>query len=90
MDEEAEAVIVANALLDVPYADPDDDLRMLSRQLLRRHEELARKQYLLKALERATAILKAWADNDVVSDDTLMEMTDSVIPLCDTVLKASK
>lgn len=41
---------------------------------------------LQSALERATKILKAWADNDVVSDDTLMEMTDEVIPMCDAAL----
>jgi hypothetical protein len=44
MTEEEEAVILANRLLEIPYADPDDDLRVLSRQLLRRHEELAQKQ----------------------------------------------
>jgi septal ring factor EnvC (AmiA/AmiB activator) len=38
------------------------------------------------ALQRATRILEAWADNDVVSDDTLMEMTDEVIPLCNAAL----
>lgn len=46
----------------------------------------AHNRALVAALQRATAILKAWADNDVVSDDTLMEMTDEVIPLCDDVL----
>ncbi len=40
-DEMCEAIQLANLLLDVPYADPDDDLRVLSRQLLRAHERLA-------------------------------------------------
>lgn len=40
IDEQASAVALANRLLDQPYADPDDDLRVLSRQLLRRQEEL--------------------------------------------------
>lgn len=53
MTEQEEAVMAANALLDVPYADPDDDLRMLSRQLLRRHEELAQLQAHNKALRGA-------------------------------------
>lgn len=43
-EEETQTVMLANKLLDSPYADPDDDLRTLSRQLLRRHEELARLQ----------------------------------------------
>lgn len=33
---------LANLLLDEPYADPDDDKRVLARQLLRRHEDLER------------------------------------------------
>lgn len=45
---------------------------------------------LTAALERATAIMKAWAGNDIVSDDTLMEMTDEVIPLCDAALATAK
>jgi len=39
-NERATAVTLADHLLDEPYADPDDDLRVLSRQLLRRHEEI--------------------------------------------------
>lgn len=38
--EHVEAIELANRLLDAPNCDPDDDLRVLSRQLLRRHEEL--------------------------------------------------
>lgn len=37
-DERTQAIALANRLLDEPNADPDDDLRTLARQLLRRHE----------------------------------------------------
>lgn len=46
-DERSQALALANRLLDEPMADPDDALRMLSRQLIRRHEEIDR---LRKAL----------------------------------------
>ena len=38
MSEQHEADILAERLLNEPNVDPDDDLRMLSRQLLRRRE----------------------------------------------------
>lgn len=38
MSEREDAIKLANHLLDVPNVDPDDDLRMLSRQLLRHVE----------------------------------------------------
>jgi hypothetical protein len=41
-DERESANNLANVLLDEPWADPDDDLRVLSRQLLLRHEEIER------------------------------------------------
>lgn len=37
-DERADAIKLANKLLDEPNCDPDDDLRTLARQLLRREE----------------------------------------------------
>jgi hypothetical protein len=37
-DERTQALALANRLLDEPNVDPDDDLRMLSRWLIRRHE----------------------------------------------------
>lgn len=43
------AVGLANRLLDEPNADPDDDLRLLSRQLLRRQEVVQRLQDTLAA-----------------------------------------
>ena len=42
MTERQEADALAERLLDVPNADPDDDLRVLSRQLLRRREVIER------------------------------------------------
>lgn len=40
-DERTQAIVVANRLLDEPYADPDDDLRMLARQFIRAVETKA-------------------------------------------------
>lgn len=37
-DERSQALALANRLLDEPNCDPDDDLRVLSRWLTRRHE----------------------------------------------------
>lgn len=37
-EERSMAIALANRLLDEPNCDPDDDLRTLSRWLLRRHE----------------------------------------------------
>lgn len=41
MTEEQYAPILANKILDRANADPDDDLAILARQLLRTHERLA-------------------------------------------------
>jgi hypothetical protein len=41
---------------------------------------------MFAALERATALVNAWSTLDQVSYETLMEMTDVVIPLCKAVL----
>ena len=41
-DERSQADVLANRLLDEPNCDPDDDLRVLARQLLRRQEEVER------------------------------------------------
>ncbi len=38
MSELEETLILAEKLLDEPNCDPDDDLRMLARQLTRRHD----------------------------------------------------
>jgi hypothetical protein len=52
-DERTDAIKLANRLLDVPWSDPDDDLRTLARQLLRRTEEVERLAERLAAAERA-------------------------------------
>lgn len=41
-DERTYAVTLANRVLDRPYIDPDEDIAVLARQLLRRHEEITR------------------------------------------------
>lgn len=41
-DERQQAAAIADRLLDVPYADPDDDVRVLCRQFERSQEELVR------------------------------------------------
>src|ERR1700676_2425826 len=38
MDELTEALAIANKVLDEPYCDPDDDLRVVARQLGRLYE----------------------------------------------------
>ena len=40
MNEKESSVILANKILERPNADPDDDLAVLARQLLRREERL--------------------------------------------------
>jgi hypothetical protein len=42
MLEKDSVIILANKILDRPSGDPDDDLAVLSRQLLRREERLQR------------------------------------------------
>lgn len=38
MSEKEESLKLANLILDRPWADPDDDLAVLARNLLRTHE----------------------------------------------------
>ena len=54
MTEKTEALILAQRLLDEPNVDPDDDLRMLSRQLVRKAEVVDRLQKRLMELEDGT------------------------------------
>ena len=54
MIERTEALALAERLLDEPNADPDDDLRILSRQLLRRQETVERLQNKLAELQDGT------------------------------------
>ena len=55
MSEKEQAIILANKVLDRPYGDPDDDLAVLARQLLRALERLGEHQpegFDLAALQR--------------------------------------
>ncbi len=54
MSERTDAIHLANKLLEEPNTDPDDDLRMLSRQLLRRCETIDRLEKHLAALQDST------------------------------------
>ena len=54
MSERTDADKLAQRLLDEPNADPDDDLRMLSRQLLRRREVINRLETHVLALQDPT------------------------------------
>jgi hypothetical protein len=49
-----EALSLANHWLDKPYIDPDDDLSVVSRQLIRQHETAERYK---QALQRANGFL---------------------------------
>lgn len=48
MSEIAEALLLANKLLDEPNADPDSDLMILSRHLIRKTDQLRSTISLLK------------------------------------------
>jgi hypothetical protein len=51
-DERTDTIALAHVLLDQPWADPDDDLRMLARQFLRGEERIAQlKAELAKVYE---------------------------------------
>lgn len=70
MSELDEALALADRLLDEPMADPDDDLRMLSRQLRRQYETAvhqrrhmdqlaAQNDHLVKILSNITLCMPA-------------------------------
>lgn len=61
MDERFQVIELANRLLDEPNCDPDDDLRMLSRQFMRGHERTAR-------LQKYIAILEAKLDRETLKE----------------------
>ena len=79
--EYEKAVVLANRLLDEPYSDPDDDLRMLSRQFLRqiertdraviaereRTEEMMSRSYRLGVV-RSARVARDAGFNDVAED----------------------
>lgn len=59
MNERFQAIELAHKLLDKPNVDPDDDLRVLSRQLIRQHERFA-------ALQKWVAILESEHDRETI------------------------
>jgi hypothetical protein len=67
------------------------NVRMVARGIrLQDQAEIVRfkalKGQLFAGLERATALVNAWSTLDQVSYQTLMEMTDVVVPLCKAAL----
>ncbi len=71
MGERADADRLAERLLDEPYADPDDDLRMLSRQLLRRREVIERLEKRLGEL-----LMDGTADLIHANRDIILRITE--------------
>lgn len=73
MSEFDTALQVANSVLDRPYADPDDDLAILARQLLRAREREARLVAGLQAardeLDRLGRLV--WKDTRTAAFDAL-------------------
>jgi hypothetical protein len=59
MTELEEAIALANKILDRNYADPDDDLAILSRQFLRAREAVAELERFSALLTRAADALEA-------------------------------
>lgn len=70
MRERTDADKLAERLLDQPYADPDDNLRVLSRQLLRRREVIERLEKQLVELTDDTA------DLINANRDTILRITE--------------
>lgn len=62
-DERADAIRLADMLLDEPWTDPDNDLHVLARQLLRGEERIqaleAKYKRLVKFVEEARFVLNA-------------------------------
>jgi hypothetical protein len=79
MSERTEADQLAEKLLDEPNADPDDDLRMLSRQLLRRREVIERLENHLASIQDSTLDL-IHANRDSIL--TKHEEAISLIKMC--------
>ena len=69
--------MLANKILDRPNGDPDDDLAVLSRQLLRREGALAEKN---KEIERLKAAL---AERDLIIAKACKALHDSSRALLD-------
>jgi hypothetical protein len=63
MSETGEARVLANRILDRPSGDPDDDLAVLSRQLLRADEWIERAADMFSNLAQILDVVKGeWAE----------------------------
>jgi hypothetical protein len=62
--ERTRAIGLANALLDRTSADPDDDLAVLSRQLLRATERADKAEVRVARLEEALELIAATLPDD--------------------------
>lgn len=72
-NERAFAVALANRVLDRPYGDPDDDLAVLSRQLLRRHEEIDALRTDNERLTNALQVIEAGSADPVAVATAVLE-----------------
>ena len=63
MDEHAKALELANKLLDQPWCDPDDDVRLLCRQLIHQSERVGSVKVVL-----ADVLDSLWDDGAVFED----------------------
>ena len=79
MTEFEETVQLANRLLDEPYADPDDGLRMLSRQFLRQVEAVSKlKENLVKQLDPMGDLIQANRDEILKKHEEAVTLISSV------------
>lgn len=66
MTEREETIALANKILERPYADPDDDLAMLSRQFLRQIEATERLREAIVKHRSQKADDRCIEDDDVL------------------------
>lgn len=83
MSEKTDALALAHKLLDEPNADPDDDLRMLARQLVRKHEKILRLEKSLSGMCDPTA------DLIQANRDTILRMHETAVAKVKKLLEAS-
>lgn len=57
MGEREDAIKLANIILNQPWRDPDDDISVLARQLLRAHEATDTAAAKLKDLEEGRVVI---------------------------------
>lgn len=87
MSERTDAIKLARRLLDEPNADPDDDLRMLSRQLLRSHETIDRMHAQLREVDWEG---KAQLDLIRSNQDAILDMHKEAVRRVRRVLEGNK